>query len=85
MGAVYLARQLSVDREVALKMLAQSLVEKRSFVDRFSREAHVLSSLDHPNIVRLHGVGRGNGFYYYAMEYVNGFTGGRCARGWAAR
>ena len=74
MGAVYLARQISQDREVALKVLAQALVEKPAFVERFSREARVLASLDHPNIVRLLGVGGENGCYYYAMEFVNGFT-----------
>ena len=74
MGNVYLARHISLDRDIALKMLAQSLVEKRSFVERFSREAQVLASLDHPNIVRLLGVGGEHGCYYYAMEYVNGFT-----------
>jgi len=74
MGAVFLARQISLDRDVALKMLSQSLVELPSFVDRFSREARVLSSLDHPNIVRMFGVGSENGVYYYSMEYVNGFT-----------
>jgi serine/threonine protein kinase len=74
MGAVYLAHQVSLNRDVALKVLAQALVEKRSFVERFSREASVLSSLDHPNIVRLFGIGSEHGCYYYAMEYVNGFT-----------
>ncbi len=74
MGAVYLAHQVSLDRDVALKVLAQALVEKRSFVERFSREEKVLASLDHPNIVRLYGVGGEHGCYYYSMEYVNGFT-----------
>ena len=74
MGNVYLAHQTSLDRDVALKVLAQALVEKRSFVERFSREEAVLASLDHPNIVRLLGVGGEHGCHYYSMEYVNGFT-----------
>ncbi len=73
MGAVYLAHQISLDRDVALKVLAQALVEKQVFVERFSRETRILASLDHPNIVRLFGVGGENGCYYYSMEYVNGF------------
>jgi serine/threonine-protein kinase len=72
MGAVYLARQLSQDRDVALKVLFPHLAGKPGFVGRFEREARVLACLHHPNIVSLYAVGQEEGFHYFAMEYIDG-------------
>lgn len=74
MGAVYLADQLSLRRRVALKVLSRQLASQPAYVQRFFREASVLASLDHPNIVRFHGVGEERGFHYFAMEFLDGFN-----------
>ena len=72
MGTVYLARQLSMDRNVALKVLSPQLSSDRQFVDRFMREVRVLAMLEHPNIVAAHEAGEDSGHYYLAMAYVDG-------------
>jgi serine/threonine-protein kinase len=72
MGAVYKARQISLDREVALKILARHLVDDAKFVHRFQREARVMARLDHPNIIRCHNVHDLNGLHCLAMEFVDG-------------
>lgn len=72
MGAVYKAHQISLDREVALKVLNKELASKPAFVQRFLREARVMARLDHPNILRSYGVGDAGGFHFLAMEYVDG-------------
>lgn len=72
MGAVFKATQISLDREVALKVLARHLVDDEKFVSRFQREARVMAKLDHQNIIRCHNVGNENGLWYLAMEYVDG-------------
>ncbi len=72
MGAVYRARQLSLDREVALKVLARHLVDDPKFVQRFKREAKVMARLDHPNIIRCYSIGEEANLHYLAMEYVDG-------------
>ncbi len=72
MGAVYLARQLSMDREVALKILRRSLARNSSFVERFVREARLAGRLDHENIVRALDVGQSGDYHFLAMEYVEG-------------
>jgi len=77
MGAVYLAHQRSQNRRVAVKMLASHLADNLTYVHRFYREAMVLSQLQHPNIVRFHGVGEEKGIPFFAMEYINGLN---CAR-----
>ena len=74
MGAVYKARQLGVDRDVAIKVLPKRLARDPSFVDRFYREARASARLDHPNIVRGIAVGKERGFHYFAMEYIDGKT-----------
>lgn len=74
MGAVFRAKQISLDREVALKVLARHLVDDEKFVSRFQREARVMARLDHQNIIRCHSVGNENGLWYLAMEYVDGYT-----------
>jgi len=72
MGTVYKAIQVSMDRPVALKILAHEIAGDAHFVRRFIREARIVARLDHPNIVRGIDVGRTGGTYYLAMEYVEG-------------
>ncbi len=72
MGAVYKARQVSMDRLVALKLLPEKLARNAEFVDRFYREARASARLDHSNIIRGIAVGEAAGFHYFAMEYVQG-------------
>src|SRR5262245_19449419 len=62
MGTVYRAHQISLDREVAIKVLSKQLASKPAFVQRFLREARVMAKLDHPNILRCHEVGEALGF-----------------------
>jgi len=72
MGVVYKARQPSIDRPVALKMiLADGLVDSRAR-QRFLDEARVLGLVEHPNIVRVHDAGEHEGRLYFVMEYVEG-------------
>ena len=72
MGVVYKARQLSMDRFVALKVLPRRLARDRSFIERFLREARSAARLNHPNIVQGIDVGEAEGLYYFAMELVVG-------------
>ena len=72
MGAVFKARQRSLGRLVALKILAQQHAANPSFAERFSREAQALAELNHPNIVTVHDFGRAGEFYYLLMEFVDG-------------
>jgi WD40 repeat protein/serine/threonine protein kinase len=73
MGVVYLARQLSLGRLVALKMLPADLAADEVSLARFQREIRALARCDHPNIVKVLAAGRmPDGQLYYAMEYVPG-------------
>ena len=72
MGTVLKARQLSMDRLVALKILPRRLAESEAFVARFLREARSAARLYHPHIVRAYDVGQAGGYYYFAMEYIDG-------------
>ncbi|MFC1672311.1 serine/threonine-protein kinase, partial [Planctomycetota bacterium] len=74
MGAVYKARQISLDRMVALKILPPALAEKPDFITRFMREARAAARLSHPNIVAAIDVGDADGYHYFAMEFVEGET-----------
>src|SRR5688500_15083942 len=56
MGAVYKAIDTKLNREVAIKILPETLANQPDYVARFTREAHVLASLNHPNIAIIHGV-----------------------------
>jgi serine/threonine protein kinase len=56
MGEVYRARDTKLHREVALKVLPESLVDDHDRLARFAREAHLLASLNHPGIAQIHGV-----------------------------
>jgi serine/threonine protein kinase len=72
MGVVYKARQKSLNRLVALKLLAPERVQDAKFAERFAREAQALAALNHPNIVTIHDFGQAGGFYYLLMEFVDG-------------
>lgn len=72
MGEVYVARQLSLGREVAVKVLARHLAEDADFVRRFEKEAAALASLSHPNIVSIIDRGHEGDVWYFAMELVDG-------------
>lgn len=72
MGAVFKAKQLSLDREVALKVLARHLADDEKFVSRFQREARMMAKLDHGNIIRCYSVGQESDLWYLAMEFVDG-------------
>jgi len=72
MGTVYLAKQLSMDRMVALKILPQMVTVDKEMVQRFINEVHMLARVDHPNIVTAFEAGEHEGVYYLAMTYVDG-------------
>jgi serine/threonine protein kinase len=74
MGVVYKARQLSLDRPVALKMLLREHFRNPTAMGRFLSEARAAAALDHPNIVRVYAVGDGEHGPYFAMEFVEGNT-----------
>ena len=74
MGEVYRARDTRLDRTVAIKVLPASLVPDPDRRARFEREAHAISSLNHPHICTLHDVGEQDGVVYLVMEYVDGQT-----------
>jgi serine/threonine-protein kinase len=74
MGAVYKARQISMDRIVAIKVLLPSFAGEKNAVERFLREAKVIAHLSHPNLVSGIDAGYQNGIYYCVMEYVEGQT-----------
>ena len=74
MGKVYLARQLTIDREVAIKILDPSLSKNPQFKERFINEANALAKLNHTNIVSIYDFVEYEGNYCIIMEYVKGTT-----------
>ncbi|HEU5348861.1 MAG TPA: protein kinase [Ktedonobacterales bacterium] len=72
MAQVYLARDVRLGREVAVKVLDRRLADRSGFRERFLREARVAAALDHPNIVPLFDFGEENGILYLVMPYVSG-------------
>jgi len=74
MGAVYKARQPSLDRLVALKILPPAAAGGAGFAERFTREARALARLNHPNIVAVYDFGQAAGMPYFVMEYVDGLN-----------
>jgi serine/threonine protein kinase len=72
MGVVYLARDLGLDRYVALKILSPELAESDTFRDRFIRESRLAASLDHPNIIPIYEADEVDGVLFIAMRYVQG-------------
>ena len=74
MADVFLARDLLLDREVALKVLFPEHAIDPNFVERFRREAQAVAGLNHPNIVAVYDWGQTGNTYFMAMEYVKGRT-----------
>lgn len=72
MGTVYMARQLSLDRVVALKILSPVYARDKNKRERFLKEAKASAKLHHPNIISIHSAGFDGGQCYYAMEYIEG-------------
>ena len=80
MGVVYLAREVQLDRLVAIKVLPSALAERVDIREQFLREARTAASLSHPNIVPIYRVGERAGFVFFAMAYVKGETLGERLR-----
>ena len=72
MGVVWKARQTSLNRDVALKMIRAGVLAGPDEVERFLREAEAAANLQHPNIVAIHEVGEHGGQHYFSMDYVAG-------------
>ena len=80
MGIVYLARDVQLDRDVAIKVLPSHLAARTDLRERFLREARTAAGLSHPNIVPIHRVGEAGGFVFFVMAYVPGQTLGEKLR-----
>src|SRR4030095_16075273 len=74
MGEGYQARDIRLDRVVAIKVPPQPLASDPHFRDRFDREAHTISHLDHPHICTLYDVGEQDGTSFLVMQYLEGET-----------
>jgi hypothetical protein len=74
MGVVYRARQVSLDRTVALKMMRPGLLATPAEIQRFHAEAKTAAGLQHPNIVAIHEVGEIDGLHYFSMDFVDGLS-----------
>ena len=74
MAVVYKAKQLSLNRMVAIKVLPKRFSENPEYVERFYKEGQAAGRLNHPNIVQAIDVGEAGGYHYFVMEYVEGKT-----------
>ncbi len=74
MATVFKARQLSLDRLVAIKILPRKFSNNAQFIERFYAEGRAAAQLNHPNIVQAYDVGQSGEFHYFVMEYVEGAT-----------
>src|SRR5687767_8042074 len=74
MGIVYLAREVHLDRMVAIKLLPPDRAVDASVRERFLREARLAARLSHPNIIAIHAVEETRDFVFYVMSYVDGET-----------
>ncbi len=72
MGVVYRARDVSLNRPVAIKLISAELARNGAFVERFRREANALASIRNDHVVQVYTMGTHDGAYFYAMEYVEG-------------
>ena len=80
MGIVYLARDVQLDRDVAIKVLPTDLAHTPAARERFLREARMAAGLSHPHIVPIHRVAEMSGFVFFVMSYVEGETLGERLR-----
>ena len=80
MGVVYLARDVQLDRDVAIKVLPAQLARDPTARERFLREARMAAGLSHPHIVPIHRVSEAGGFVFFVMSYVEGETLGERLR-----
>src|SRR5947199_1274341 len=80
MGVVYLARDVQLDRDVAIKVLPAHLASDAAARERFLREARMAARLSHPHIVPIHRVSEASGFVFFVMSYVEGETLGERLR-----
>ena len=74
MGIVYLAREVHLDRPVAIKLLPPTMAAEATLRERFLREARLAAKLSHPNIIPIHAVEDTGGFVFYVMSFVEGET-----------
>ncbi|GAB5494746.1 MAG: hypothetical protein Phog2KO_49610 [Phototrophicaceae bacterium] len=74
MATVYRARQASIGRDVAIKVLPSNFTHDRTFIDRFNREVEVIAQLQHPHILPVYDYGEFEGMPYIVMAYINGGT-----------
>jgi predicted Ser/Thr protein kinase len=74
MGVVYLAREVHLDRMVAIKLLPPEKASDALLRERFLREARLAAKLSHPNIIPIHAVESASGFVFYVMAYIDGET-----------
>lgn len=72
MGIVFRARQVRLDRDVAIKLMSPEVAKDPEFAERFEREAKAMARLQHPGIVAVHDFGEAAGVYYLVMELVDG-------------
>lgn len=74
MATVFKAKQLSLDRMVAIKVLPRKFTTNAQFIERFYAEGRAAAQLNHPNIVQAYDVGKAGEYHYFVMEYVEGRT-----------
>jgi serine/threonine-protein kinase len=74
MASVFLAKQISLDRMVAIKVLPRKFTGNKQFIERFYAEGRAAAQLNHPNIVQAYDVGKAGDYYFFVMEFVDGTT-----------
>lgn len=80
MGTVYRARDTTLDRPVAIKLLRPDLLHRKDLLARFRREAKAVAQINHPNVVQIFDVGEYDEAPYYVMEYLEGIDGGQLCK-----
>jgi serine/threonine-protein kinase len=80
MGIVFLARDVELDRYIAVKVLSTSWLTDEGMLERFRREARIIASLRHPSIVKVYGVGSADDVHYFTMDYIEGVSLSRVLR-----
>ena len=72
MGAVYKARDLELDRMVALKVIRPELAKNPAIIDRFKQELRLSQQVTHKNVIRIYDLGEGDGVKFITMEFIEG-------------